>query len=152
MERGEINRNRELSLFGGPAGEFMLLAALRRYILTLAGFSFRKIVSRNLMKYAVIRTGGKQYRVSEGQLVKIEKLAGEVGDTVTLGDVLFVGGNGEVKIGAPLVADAKVTGEIVGQGKAKKVLVFKKKRRKSYSRQRGHRQHQTTLKITAIEA
>lgn len=104
------------------------------------------------MKYAVIRTGGKQYRVSEGQLVKIEKLTGEVGDTVTLGDVLFVGGNGEVKIGAPLVADAKVTGEIVGQGKAKKVLVFKKKRRKSYSRQRGHRQHQTTLKITAIEA
>lgn len=104
------------------------------------------------MKYAVIRTGGKQYRVSEGQLVKIEKLAGEVGDTITLGDVLFVGGNGEVKIGAPLVADAKVTGEIVGQGKAKKVRVFKKKRRKSYSRQRGHRQHQTTLKITAIEA
>jgi len=104
------------------------------------------------MKYAVIRTGGKQYRVSEGQLVKIEKLNGEVGDKVTLGDVLFVGGNGEVKIGAPLVADAKVTGEIVGQGKAKKVLVFKKKRRKSYSRQRGHRQHQTTLKITAIEA
>ena len=90
--------------------------------------------------------------MSEGQLVKIEKLAGEVGDKVTLGDVLFIGGNGEVKIGAPLVADAKVTGEIVGQGKAKKVLVFKKKRRKSYSRQRGHRQHQTTLKITAIEA
>lgn len=104
------------------------------------------------MKYAVIRTGGKQYRVSEGQLVKIEKLAGEVGDKVTLDDVLLIGGNGEVKIGAPLVADAKVTGEIVGQGKAKKVLVFKKKRRKSYSRQRGHRQHQTTLKITAIEA
>ena len=104
------------------------------------------------MKYAVIRTGGKQYRVSEGQIVKIEKLTGEVGDKVTLADVLFVGGNGEVKIGAPLVADAKVTGEIVGQGKAKKVLVFKKKRRKSYSRQRGHRQHQTTLKITAIEA
>lgn len=104
------------------------------------------------MKYAVIRTGGKQYRVSEGQLVKIEKITGEVGDKVTLGDVLFVGGNGEVKIGVPLVADARVTGEIVGQGKAKKILVFKKKRRKSYSRQRGHRQHQTTLKITAIEA
>jgi large subunit ribosomal protein L21 len=129
-----------------------LLAALLKWILTLAGFSFRKIVSGNLMKYAVIRTGGKQYRVSQGQLVKIEKLTGEVGDKVTLADVLFVGGNGEVKIGAPLVADAKVTGEIVGQGKAKKVLVFKKKRRKSYSRQRGHRQHQTTLKITAIEA
>jgi large subunit ribosomal protein L21 len=118
----------------------------------LPGFPLQKLFQENLMKYAVIRTGGKQYRVCEGQLVKIEKLAGEVGDKVTLGDVLFVGGNGEVKIGAPLVADAKVTGEIVGQGKAKKVLVFKKKRRKSYSRQRGHRQHQTTLKNTAIEA
>ena len=104
------------------------------------------------MKYAVIRTGGKQYRVSEGQLVKVEKLAGAVGDTVTLGDVLFIGGNGEIKIGLPLVSNAKVTGEIVNQARAKKILVFKKKRRKTYTRQRGHRQYQTTLKITAIEA
>lgn len=103
------------------------------------------------MKYAVIRTGGKQYRVAEGDLVKVEKLAGEVGETVVLPDVLFVGGE-DVKIGAPLVANAKVTGEIVGQIRAKKVLVFKKKRRKSYSRQQGHRQYQTTLKITGIEA
>jgi large subunit ribosomal protein L21 len=104
------------------------------------------------MKYAVIRTGGKQYRVSEGQLVKTEKLTGEVGDQVTLSDVLFIGGNGEVKIGAPLVADARVTAQIVSQSRAKKIIVFKKKRRKSYSRQRGHRQYQTTLKITGIEA
>jgi large subunit ribosomal protein L21 len=104
------------------------------------------------MTYAVIRTGGKQYRVSEGQLVKIEKLTGEVGDRVTLDDVLFIGGNDDVKIGAPLVTNAKVTGEIVSQARAKKVIVFKKKRRKSYSRQRGHRQYQTTLKITGIEA
>jgi large subunit ribosomal protein L21 len=104
------------------------------------------------MKYAVIRTGGKQYRVSEGDVVKIEKLVGDVGEKVTLGDVLFVGNDGEVKIGAPLVANAKVTGEIVGQDRAKKIIVFKKKRRKSYSRQRGHRQYQTALKITAIEA
>jgi large subunit ribosomal protein L21 len=104
------------------------------------------------MKYAVIRTGGKQYRVSEGQLVKVEKLTGDVGDQVTLGDVLFVGGNDEVKIGVPLVANAKVTGEIVSQSRAKKVIVFKKKRRKSYSRQRGHRQYQTTHKIPGIEA
>ena len=103
------------------------------------------------MKYAVIRTGGKQYRVSEGDLVKVEKLTGEVGATITLGDVLFIGGNGEVKIGAPLVANATVTGEIVSQAKAKKVLVFKKKRRKSYSRQKGHRQQQTNLKITGID-
>lgn len=103
------------------------------------------------MKYAVIRTGGKQYRVSEGDLVKVEKLDGEVGEKITLAEVLFVGGNGEVKIGAPVIANAKVVGEIVSQAKAKKVVVFKKKRRKGYSRQRGHRQHQTTLKITAIE-
>jgi large subunit ribosomal protein L21 len=104
------------------------------------------------MKYAVIRTGGKQYRVSEGDVVKIEKLAGEVGEKVTLADILFVGGDGEAKIGAPLVANAKVSGEIVGQIRAKKIRVFKKKRRKSYSRQQGHRQYQTALKITAIEA
>jgi large subunit ribosomal protein L21 len=104
------------------------------------------------MKYAVIRTGGKQYRVAEGQVVKVEKLPGEVGEKVTLSDVLFVGGGDEVKIGAPMVANATVTGEIVGQIRAKKVMVFKKKRRKSYSRQRGHRQYQTALKITAIEA
>jgi large subunit ribosomal protein L21 len=103
------------------------------------------------MKYAVIRTGGKQYRVSEGEVVKIEKLPGEVGEKVTLSEVLFVGGNDEVKIGAPMVANATVTGEIVGQIRAKKIIVFKKKRRKSYSRQKGHRQYQTALKITAIE-
>lgn len=104
------------------------------------------------MIYAVIRTGGKQYRVSEGDVVKVEKLSGDIGDKVVLDKVLFIGGDGAVKIGAPLVANAKVTGEIVGQGRAKKVLVFKKKRRKSYSRQYGHRQYQTALKITAIEA
>jgi large subunit ribosomal protein L21 len=104
------------------------------------------------MKYAVIRTGGKQYRVAEGEIVKVEKLSGDVGDKITLAEVLFVGGNGDVKIGSPLIADAKVTGEIVGQGRAKKILVFKKKRRKSYSRQKGHRQYQTTLKIMAIDA
>ena len=104
------------------------------------------------MKYAVIRTGGKQYRVAEGDIVKVEKLAGEVGEKVTLEDVLFIGGNDEVKIGVPIVPNAKVLGQIMSQSKAKKILVFKKKRRKSYSRQRGHRQLQTTLKITGIEA
>ena len=103
------------------------------------------------MKYAVIRTGGKQYRVSEGDVVKVEKLPGEVGEKITLADVLFVGGNDEVKIGTPVIANAKVTGEIVGQVRAKKIIVFKKKRRKSYSRQQGHRQYQTALRITGIE-
>jgi len=103
------------------------------------------------MRYAVIRTGGKQYRVSEGDVVKVEKLAGEVGEKVTFDDILFVGGDGEAKIGTPLVADAKVTCEIIGQNRAKKIIVFKKKRRKGYSRQAGHRQYQTALKITGIE-
>jgi large subunit ribosomal protein L21 len=104
------------------------------------------------MKYAVIRTGGKQYRVSEGDVVKIEKLTGEVGEKVIMDDVLFVGGEGDAKIGAPLVSNAKVTGEIVGQDRAKKIMVFKKKRRKGYMRRQGHRQYQTALKITAIDA
>jgi large subunit ribosomal protein L21 len=119
-------------------------------LLTLTWISFTKS-SGKTMRYAVIRTGGKQYRVTEGDLVRIEKLAGEVGEKITLGNVLFIGGNGDVKIGLPLVENASVTGEIVSQAKAKKVMVFKKKRRKSYSRQRGHRQHQTTLRITGID-
>jgi large subunit ribosomal protein L21 len=102
------------------------------------------------MAYVVFRTGGKQYRAAAGDTVKVERLDGSVGDKVTLGDVLFVGGNGEVKIGTPTLADVKVTAEIVDQGLAKKIIVFKKKRRKGYSRQKGHRQRQTTLKILEI--
>ena len=103
------------------------------------------------MMYAVIKTGGKQYRVAQGDVVRVEKLVGQVGDKITLNEVLFVGGNGEVKIGTPTLPDVKVTAEILDQGKAKKIIVFKKKRRKSYSRQRGHRQQLTTLKIVGIE-
>lgn len=103
------------------------------------------------MTYAVIRTGGKQYRVTQGDIVKVEKLAGQVGDKVTLGQVLFVGGNGEAKIGTPTLAQATVTAEILEHSKARKVIVFKKKRRKSYSRKRGHRQQLTTLRITEIQ-
>ena len=101
--------------------------------------------------YAVVRTGGKQYRVGQGDLVKVERLAGQVGDKITLAEVLFVGGNGEAKIGTPTVSGVKVMAEIVDQGRAKKILVFKKKRRKSYSRQHGHRQYLTTLKIVEIQ-
>jgi len=100
----------------------------------------------------VIRTGGKQYRVAQGDIVKVEKIDGQVGDKVTLDEVLLVGGNGDVKIGTPALADAKVTAEILDQGLAKKIIVFKKKRRKSYSRKRGHRQRLTTLRIVEIQA
>lgn len=101
--------------------------------------------------YAVIKTGGKQYKVSEGDLVKVEKLEGAVGDTVELGDVLMVGGE-EVQIGTPLLPGAKVTARIVEQDKDKKILVFKSKRRKNYRKKYGHRQPITRLKITGIEA
>ena len=103
------------------------------------------------MVYAIVRTGGKQYRVSEGEVLQVEKVIGQVGDRVTLSEVLLIGGNGEAKIGTPILSDARVTGEILKQGLAKKIIVFKKKRRKSYSRKRGHRQQLTTLKITQIQ-
>ena len=103
------------------------------------------------MAYAVIRTGGKQYRVAAGDVVRVERLDGQVGDKITLSEVLLCGGNGEVKIGTPTLPDVKVTAEIVDQGLAKKIIVFKKKRRKSYSRKRGHRQKLTTLKIVQIQ-
>lgn len=101
--------------------------------------------------YAVIQTGGKQYKVSAGDLLKVEKLDGNIGDTIELNEVLMVGGE-EVKIGTPLLPDAKVKARIVEQGKDKKVLVFKSKRRKNTRKTYGHRQPITRLKITEIEA
>jgi large subunit ribosomal protein L21 len=101
--------------------------------------------------YAVIRTGGKQYRVSEGQRLRVEKLPGEVGDKLELDQVLMVGGD-KVAVGAPLVDGAKVDAEIVGQGRGKKLIVYKIKRRKSYRRKAGHRQPYTELKVTGISA
>jgi len=101
--------------------------------------------------YAVIKTGGKQYKVSEGDQVKVEKLEGAVGDSIELTEVLMVGGE-EVKIGAPLLPGAKVKAQIVEQDKDKKVLVFHSKRRKGYRKTYGHRQPITRLKITGIEA
>lgn len=101
--------------------------------------------------YAVIKTGGKQYKVSEGDLLKVEKIEGVVGETIELNEVLMVGGE-EVKIGTPLLPGAKVTARIVQQGKDKKVLVFHSKRRQGYRKTYGHRQPITRLKITGIEA
>lgn len=102
--------------------------------------------------YAVIKTGGKQYRVAEGDTVKIEKLAGDAGDAVTFDDVLLVGGDDGVKVGSPLVSGASVTGEVVAQDRNKKIIVFKKKRRQGYRRKAGHRQHVTVVRITGIKA
>src|SRR5210317_1089775 len=100
--------------------------------------------------YAIIRTGGKQYQVSAGSLVRVEKLSGNVGDTVELKDVLALIDGDNARIGQPTVEGAVVKATIVEQDKARKVLVFKKKRRKGYRVKRGHRQMFTALKISNI--
>lgn len=102
--------------------------------------------------YAVVKTGGKQYRVAQGDTLEVEKLKGEVGDQIKLNEVLMIGGEGdEVKIGTPTLAEAEVTVEIVEQKRGKKIIVFKKKKRKKYSRKQGHRQMLTKLKIVEIQ-
>ncbi|NNU15973.1 50S ribosomal protein L21 [Parvularcula sp. ZS-1/3] len=101
------------------------------------------------MNYAVIKTGGKQYRVKSGDVINVEKLAGEAGDTVKLEDVLMLGGD-DVKIGAPLIEGASVEAEILEQARDKKIIVFKKRRRQNYRRKKGHRQEMTVLKINTI--
>ena len=102
------------------------------------------------MMYAVIKTGGKQYRVSANDTLRVEKIAGEAGATVEFTDVLMVGGEGEPKIGTPFLSGAKVTADVVEQGRADKVIAFKKRRRKNSRRKRGHRQELTTVKIREI--
>ena len=101
--------------------------------------------------YAVFKTGGKQYRVEQGDKLRVEKLPGSVGDAVTFDQVLLVGGEA-LKLGKPLVGGAKVTAKIVGQGLGKKLVVFKFRRRKNYRRKNGHRQPFTALEITNIVA
>jgi large subunit ribosomal protein L21 len=104
------------------------------------------------MTYAVVRTGGKQYRVSAGETIKVEKLDGKRGDAVELADVLLVGDGEAVTVGAPLVAGAKVKAEILDQDRERKVIIFKYRRRKRYRRKTGHRQPFTALRITEISA
>jgi large subunit ribosomal protein L21 len=99
--------------------------------------------------YAVIRTGGKQYRVAEGDVLRIEKIPGEVGSDVTFNEVLLVGGTDAPKVGQPLVDGVKVTGKIVAQDRFKKVLHFRKEK-EGWTRRRGHRQPYTEVKVTAI--
>jgi large subunit ribosomal protein L21 len=102
------------------------------------------------MSYAVIRTGGKQYRVSPGELLRVELLPGELGSEITFSEILLTSADGVVQVGTPLVSGSSVTARIVQHGKERKILVFKKKRRKSYRRKRGHRQHFTAVRIKTI--
>jgi large subunit ribosomal protein L21 len=101
--------------------------------------------------YAVVRTGGKQVRVAPGQAVRVEKLPGAVGERVAFDQVLLVGGEGEARLGRPLVAGARVVGTITRQGRARKLVIFKSKRRKNYRRKQGHRQSFTEVRVEEIE-
>jgi len=101
--------------------------------------------------YAVVRTGGKQYKVTKDQILTVESLAGDVGAKLTLSEVLMLGGDSP-QLGAPLVKGASIACEIVEHGQGEKVIAFKKKRRKNTHRKRGHRQHFTKLKVLDIVA
>ena len=102
--------------------------------------------------FAVIRTGGKQYRVMANDVLKIEKLPGEAGETITFTDVLAVGSAAGTTIGAPLVAGATVTATVIAQDRLDKVIIFKKRRRQNSRRKNGHRQHVTVLRVAGIMA
>ena len=102
------------------------------------------------MAYAVVKTGGKQYRVEQGTRIRVERLPGEVGDKVDLGEVLMLGGE-TLHVGTPTVPGAGVSAKIVAQGRGAKIIVFKIRRRKNYRRKRGHRQEYTDLEVTGIK-
>ena len=101
--------------------------------------------------YAIVDSGGKQYKVQEGEILKVEKLSGEVGNKVSFDKILMFSDGENVNIGTPILEDVAVNGHIVEQGKAKKIIVFKYKRRKRYRRKRGHRKQFTAVKIDSIK-
>jgi large subunit ribosomal protein L21 len=108
--------------------------------------------SEECAMYAVIATGGKQYKVKEGDVVRVEKLPGNPGDQIEFDTVLLVGQGSALTVGNPFVESARVTASILGHGRAKKVVVAKFKRRKAYRKKAGHRQHYTGVKILSIKA
>ena len=118
-------------------------------VLKISGYASER--KGGFTMYAVVSTGGKQYKVGEGEVLRVEKLAGDVGDPVSFDRVLLFSDGEKVSVGQPVLEDAAVKGHIVEQGKAKKILVFKYKRRKRYRRKQGHRQRFTAVKIDSIE-
>jgi large subunit ribosomal protein L21 len=106
----------------------------------------------SIIMYAVVKTGGKQYRVAAGEKIKVEQIPADVGAEITLDQVLMVGEGESVKIGTPLVAGAKVTAKVIAHGRHAKVNIFKMRRRKHYQKHQGHRQNYTELEIAGIAA
>ncbi|MEM8743588.1 MAG: 50S ribosomal protein L21 [Pseudomonadota bacterium] len=100
--------------------------------------------------YAVIRTGGKQYRVAPEDVIEVEKVSGDAGEIIQFNEVLMLGGDGAPQVGTPAIDGASVAGQVVEQKRGDKIIVFKKKRRKNYRRKKGHRQHLTAVRITEI--
>jgi len=123
----------------------------RRVDITARSGKCRGLSREKTMSYAVIRTGGKQYRVSPGARLTVEKLVGEPGQQVEFPEVLLRGNGESVEIGAPLVEGAAVRAVILEQDRGPRILVFKKKRRKNYRRRMGHRQYETTVQITSVD-
>ena len=124
---------------------------MTRFSKDSGGVATLEIESKGVfLMFAVLKTGGKQYKVIQGDLIEVEKLERDVGDKVTLDQVLMVGEGEDVEVGSPYISNCQVTGEVVKQGKGAKIIVFKKKRRKNYRRKNGHRQFITQLKITEI--
>lgn len=102
--------------------------------------------------FAVIKTGGKQFRVAQDDVIVVEKLEGEAGDKLVFGDVLMIGDGDTFEMGGPTIGGAQVVGEVVEQRRAAKIIIFKKKQRNTYKRKQGHRQHETVIRITDILA
>ena len=103
-----------------------------------------------LLMNAVVKTGGKEYRISKGDLIRVEKMEGKVGDQVTMQDILMISDEDKVQVGNPFLTNAVITGEIVQQVRGKKVLIYKMKRRKNYRRTKGHRQNYTYVRVNDI--
>jgi large subunit ribosomal protein L21 len=125
----------------------LLTAPEQKVKITISDFP-----GEDLTMYAVIRSGGRQYRVAVDQTIRVNLLPAEVGQNVVLNQVLLVGDGQSVRSGQPLLEGARVQATVTAQDRAKKILVFKKKRRQGYHKAQGHRQYYTALKITAIEA
>ena len=135
-----------------PAAATMLVITNSAIILGSAEIRLRSFSIQEVNMYAVIKTGGKQYRVASGEKIKVEQIAADVGQEIVIDQVLAVGNGSDIKIGTPLVSGATVKATVVAHGKHDKVRIFKMRRRKHYQKRQGHRQQFTELQIGAIAA
>lgn len=127
----------------------LLVLANHAIIMGSAEFAV-ELTLKEILMYAVVKTGGKQYKVAAGEKLKIEQIAADVGQEIVLSEVLAVGNGAEIKVGTPVVAGASVTAKVIAQGRHDKVRIFKMRRRKHYQKRQGHRQNFTEIEISSI--